>query len=117
LFTAASVAGRHHRETQKASANPEVIAFETKALGERAVILARIDPDAVRGAVRELDAAAGRGACDPAIVNDFKSRTEALMADRFARPHRTQEWIVRAKFAVGSRLRRLRKSTNRPVRD
>ena len=116
LFNAASVAGRHHRETHGASASPEVIAFGTKALGERALIFARVDPDAVRGAVRELGAAAARGTCDPAIVDDFTSRTEALMAARFARPHRTQEWIVRAKFAVGSRVRRLRKSSRRPVR-
>ena len=116
LFTAAYVAGRHHREVHRGSASPEVIAFGTQALGERALVFARVDLDAVRGALRELDAAAARGTCDPAIAADFKSRTEAVMAARFARPHRTQEWVVRAKFAVGTRLRRLRKASKRPVR-
>ena len=50
------------------------------------------------------------------MIDDFKRRTEALMTTRFARPRRAEEWFVRAKFGVGSRLRRLRKSSTRHMR-
>ena len=102
LFTASAVAGRHHREAQKEDSSPEVIAFETKSLGERAIILARHFPDAAPDALRELDVAAAMGACDTATIDDFKRRAEELLPPRVTRGDQARAWITRVKGGVGS---------------
>lgn len=107
-FVACARTAKYHYDKHNRYVDPEIAGFEARALGERAIILARERPRAVRDALRDLDAAAARGACDAATVDDFKRRAEALIPPPVSRADRTRAQVARIRGGVRRRLGRVK---------
>jgi SAM-dependent methyltransferase len=81
--------------------DPHTPLLEARAIGERAVALARVDPAAVPAALEDLDRGVTRGVGDAALVENFRTRVRA-----------EQSAVGRA----GQRMRRMARRTRDLVR-